>query len=143
MGIDLQMMQQLTGINFIFYYGVVYFTSLHTISNPFLISLIRTLVNVCSTPISFWMVERFGRRNLLICGGTEVISQYIVGNLGVTAGQDKGPDTNKAATFAMIAFNLHQHFHVRLNLVTLRVGRFWRDIPTLYQIPWCWAVNCL
>jgi MFS family permease len=36
MGIGLQMMQQLTGINFIFYYGVVFFTSLHTISNPFL-----------------------------------------------------------------------------------------------------------
>jgi sugar porter (SP) family MFS transporter len=105
MGIGLQMMQQLTGINFIFYYGVVYFTSLHTIDNPFLISLITTLVNVCSTPISFWMVERFGRRNMLICGGTGmVISQYVVGILGVTAGQDKGTETNKAATSAMIAF---------------------------------------
>ena len=36
MGIGLQMMQQLTGINFIFYYGVVFFTSLGTIKNPFL-----------------------------------------------------------------------------------------------------------
>jgi hypothetical protein len=104
-GIGLQMMQQLTGINFIFYYGVVFFTSLNTISNPFLISLITTLVNVLSTPISFWMVERFGRRNLLIFGGTGmVISQYIVGIIGVTVGQDKGKDTNKAAVSAMIAF---------------------------------------
>jgi MFS family permease len=39
MGIGLQMMQQLTGINFIFYYGVVFFTSLGTISNPFLSKL--------------------------------------------------------------------------------------------------------
>jgi MFS family permease len=126
-GIGLQMMQQLTGINFILYYGklirllpvlltrtitdfsratgVVFFTSLNTISNPFLISLITTLVNVLSTPISFWMVERFGRRNLLIFGGTGmVISQYIVGIIGVTVGQDKGKDTNKAAVSAMIAF---------------------------------------
>ncbi|KAH8783982.1 general substrate transporter [Hyaloscypha finlandica] len=104
-GIGLQMMQQLTGINFIFYYGVVFFKSLNTISNPFLISLITTLVNVLSTPISFWMVERFGRRNLLILGGTGmVISQYIVGIIGVTVGQDKGKDTNKAAVSAMIAF---------------------------------------
>jgi hypothetical protein len=83
-GIGLQMMQQLTGINFIFYYGktpisfqaffhqlltstgVVFFTSLHTISNPFLISLITTLVNVLSTPISFWMVGRcWGKTHFL------------------------------------------------------------------------------
>jgi MFS family permease len=51
------------------------------------------------------MVERFGRRNLLIFGGTGmVISQYIVGIIGVTVGQDKGKDTNKAAVSAMIAF---------------------------------------
>jgi len=105
LGIGLQMMQQLTGINFIFYYGVVFFKSLNTISNPFLISLITTLVNVCSTPLSFWMVERYGRRNLLLVGGTGmVIAQYIVGIVGVTVGQDKGPDTNTAAVSAMIAF---------------------------------------
>jgi len=105
LGIGLQMMQQLTGINFIFYYGVVFFKSLNTISNPFLISLITTLVNVLSTPLSFYIVERFGRRNLLIFGGTGmVISQYIVGIVGVTVGQDKGPATNKSAVSAMIAF---------------------------------------
>ncbi|KAF8866998.1 general substrate transporter [Acephala macrosclerotiorum] len=105
LGIGLQMMQQLTGINFIFYYGVVFFKSLNTISNPFLISLITTLVNVCSTPLSFWMVERYGRRNLLLVGGTGmVIAQYIVGIVGVTVGQDKGADTNTAAVSAMIAF---------------------------------------
>lgn len=103
-------MQQLTGINFIFYYGVVFFKSLKTISNPFLISLITTLVNVLSTPLSFWMVERFGRRNLLIVGGTGmVIAQYITGIIGVTAGQIKqdaaGNDIiNKPAVSAMIAF---------------------------------------
>ncbi|TVY46140.1 High-affinity glucose transporter [Lachnellula subtilissima] len=105
LGIGLQMMQQLTGINFIFYYGVVFFASLKTISNPFLISLVTTLVNVLSTPVSFWMVERFGRRNLLIFGGTGmVISQYIVGIIGITVGGDKGDQTNKAAVAAMIAF---------------------------------------
>jgi len=37
-GILMQMMQQLTGINFIFYFGAVFFQSLGAISNPFLIS---------------------------------------------------------------------------------------------------------
>lgn len=99
----MQMMQQLTGINFIFYFGTVFFTSLGTISNPFLISLITTLVNVCSTPLSFYTVERFGRRKLLIVGATGmVIMQFIVGIIGVTAGRFE--KHNNAAVSAMIAF---------------------------------------
>lgn len=99
----MQMMQQLTGINFIFYFGTVFFTSLGTISNPFLITLITTLVNVCSTPVSFWTVERFGRRKILIIGGSGmVIMQFIVGIIGVTAG--RASVNNHAAVSAMIAF---------------------------------------
>ncbi|KAK5130436.1 hypothetical protein LTR08_002135 [Meristemomyces frigidus] len=87
-GILMQMMQQLTGINFIFYFGVVFFQSLGSISNPFLISLITTLVNVCSTPVSFWLIERLGRRTILLWGGSGmVIAQFIVGIIGVTAGK--------------------------------------------------------
>ena len=99
----MQMMQQLTGINFIFYFGTVFFTSLGTITNPFLITLITTLVNVCSTPISFYTVERFGRRTLLIVGATGmVIMQFIVGIIGVTAGKES--KNNHAAVSAMVAF---------------------------------------
>ena len=103
LGILMQMMQQLTGINFIFYFGTVFFQSLGTISNPFLISLVTTLVNVCSTPLSFWMIERFGRRTILIFGAMGmIIAQFIVGIIGVTAGK---PDKNNhAAVSAMIAF---------------------------------------
>lgn len=50
LGIFLQMMQQLTGINFIFYFGPIFFTQLKTIDDPFLISMVTTLVNVLSTP---------------------------------------------------------------------------------------------
>ncbi|ORY23919.1 putative glucose transporter [Naematelia encephala] len=73
LGTSMQMMQQWTGINFIFYFGTVFFQSLGTIHNPFLISLITTLVNVCSTPISFYTIERFGRRNLLIYGAVGMV----------------------------------------------------------------------
>jgi len=41
---------------------------LGTIDDPFLISLVVTLVNVFSTPISFWTMERIGRRSLLVWG---------------------------------------------------------------------------
>lgn len=81
--------------------GVVFFNTLGTISNPFLIQLITTLGNVCSTPISFYIVEKLGRRNILLFGGSVmVISQYIVGIIGVTSGRNGDP----ALVKAMIAF---------------------------------------
>jgi len=80
LGTSMQMMQQWTGVNFIFYFGTTFFQGLGTISNPFLIGLITTLVNVCSTPISFWTIERFGRRPLLIWGALGMlICEFIVG----------------------------------------------------------------
>lgn len=66
LGTSLQMMQQWTGVNFIFYYSTPFLESTGAISNSFLISLIFTLVNVLSTPISFWTIERIGRRPLLM-----------------------------------------------------------------------------
>jgi SP family sugar:H+ symporter-like MFS transporter len=89
LGTSAQMFQQFTGINFIFYFGTTFFNSLHTISNPFLISLITTLVNVCSTPVSFWTVERFGRRPLLIWGALGmVICEFIVAIIGTADGSN-------------------------------------------------------
>ncbi|KAI0508555.1 general substrate transporter [Xylaria bambusicola] len=103
LGAGLQCAQQFTGINFIFYYGPPFFTQLGTIQNPFLISLITTLVNVLSTPISFFTIERFGRRAILICGGIGmVVCQFIIAIVGVTAGRiELG---NNAAVSAMISF---------------------------------------
>jgi sugar porter (SP) family MFS transporter len=103
LGIGMQMMQQLTGINFIFYFGTIFFQQLGSIKNPFLISLITTLVNVCSTPIAFWIVERLGRRTILIYGAMGmIIMQFIVGIIGATAG--KTDKHNTSAVSAMIAF---------------------------------------
>ena len=99
LGTSLQMMQQWTGVNFVFYFGTTFFQELGTISNPFLIGLITTLVNVCSTPISFYTIEKFGRRPLLIYGAAGmVVCQFIVAIVGVTDGQ------SQAAVRAMIAF---------------------------------------
>ena len=99
LGTSIQMMQQWTGINFIFYFGTIFFKSLGTIKNAFLISLITTLVNVCSTPISFYTIERFGRRALLIYGAIGmVVCEYICAIAGVVKPNDP------TATKAQIAF---------------------------------------
>ncbi|KAK3319337.1 putative transporter protein [Apodospora peruviana] len=103
LGAGMQMMQQLTGINFIFYFGTTFFKQLGTISNPFFTSLVTTLVNVVSTPLSFWSIEYFGRRFLLIWGSIGmIVMQYIVGIIGVTAGT--GDQHDSPAVKAMIAF---------------------------------------
>lgn len=100
LGTSLQMMQQWTGVNFIFYFGTRFFIQLGSIKNPFLISLITTLVNVCSTPISFWTIERFGRRPLLIYGALGMLTcQFLVAIIGTCVST-----SNSSATSAMIAF---------------------------------------
>ncbi|KAK5102763.1 hypothetical protein LTS08_003563 [Lithohypha guttulata] len=90
LGTSLQMFQQFTGVNFIFYYSTTFFALLNLGVDPFLLSLVTTLVNVFSTPISFWTVEHFGRRPLLIYGALGMaISQFIVAIAGTAAGTNK------------------------------------------------------
>ncbi|KDQ08292.1 hypothetical protein BOTBODRAFT_118938 [Botryobasidium botryosum FD-172 SS1] len=104
LGTSLQMMQQWTGVNFIFYYSTPFLQSTGAIKNTFLISLIFTLVNVCSTPISFWTIERFGRRPLLVWGALGMlICQFLVAIIGVTAGFNK---THIDASGSPIANNI-------------------------------------
>jgi len=90
LGTSMQMMQQWTGVNFIFYYSTPFLQSTGAIDNVFLISLIFTLVNVCSTPISFYTIEKFGRRPILVWGALGMlICQFLVAIIGVTVGFNK------------------------------------------------------
>jgi len=113
----MQMMQQWTGVNFIFYYSTPFLKSTGAISDTFLISMVFTIINVCSTPISFWTVERFGRRTILFWGALGMlICQFLVAIIGVTVGfnythpapTEADPDAtlanNISAVNAQIAF---------------------------------------
>ncbi|KAL2266748.1 hypothetical protein VTJ83DRAFT_6100 [Remersonia thermophila] len=87
LGTSMQMMQQWTGVNFIFYYSTPFLKSTGAIENSFLMSMVFTIINVCSTPISFWTVERFGRRSILFWGALGMlICQFLVAVIGVTVG---------------------------------------------------------
>jgi MFS transporter, SP family, sugar:H+ symporter len=97
-GCALQALQQLTGVNFIFYYGTSYFQR-SGISNPFIISVITDVVNVCSTIPGLYLVEKWGRRPLLLFGAIGMsISQLIVASVGTAHPNDQ--TSNKA----LIAF---------------------------------------
>lgn len=97
-GTMLQFFQQATGINFIFYYNTTFFQQVG-IQNPFLISLISTVVNVCSTPFAFVTIERFGRRPLLIWGAVGMtVCELIIAIVGTA---DAG---SQAAHYCLIVF---------------------------------------
>ena len=98
-GCLLQALQQLTGVNFIFYYGTSFFQN-SGIKNPFVISLITSCVNVGSTFPGLYLVEKWGRRNLLLFGAIGMaVCQFIVAITGTVAGIDNLP-----AQKALIAF---------------------------------------
>ena len=63
-GIGVQFFQQCSGINFIFYYGVNFFSSTG-INNYYIMSFITYLVNVIFTVPGIMMIDVVGRRPLL------------------------------------------------------------------------------
>lgn len=81
-GCGLQILQQLTGCNFIFYYGTTFFQNIG-IRSPFVIQLITNVVNVVSTLPGMVLVEAFGRRKLLMIGATGMaVCQLIMAIVG-------------------------------------------------------------
>merc|ERR1712098_467864 len=119
----------------------------------FLISLIFTLVNVCSTPISFWTVERFGRRPLLIYGALGMlICQFLVAIIGVSVGfnhthpDPSDPDTsianNISAVNAQIAFIAIFIFFFA-STWSWCLDRHRRDLPSPHPLSRCRSLHCL
>ncbi|KAF9736122.1 hypothetical protein PMIN06_006491 [Paraphaeosphaeria minitans] len=98
-GCLLQSLQQLTGVNFIFYYGTKFFQGAG-FKNSFVISMITSAVNVGSTFPGLYMVEKLGRRNLLLFGAIGMaVCQFIVAITGTVVGTG-----NLAAQNSMVAF---------------------------------------
>ena len=97
-GCLIQALQQLTGVNFIFYYGTSFFQN-SGIGNPFIVTMITSAVNVTSTLPGLWMVEKWGRRPLLLFGAIGMcVSQFIVAAVGTALPNDL------AANRSLIAF---------------------------------------
>ncbi|KAI9668799.1 MAG: High-affinity glucose transporter rgt2 [Alyxoria varia] len=101
-GCLLQALQQLTGVNFIFYYGTSYFTSAG-FSDSFIITVITSCVNVASTFPGLYLVEKWGRRNLLMFGAIGMfVCQYIVAIVGTVEGTENIPAQKAAIAFICI-----------------------------------------
>lgn len=98
MGTTIQALQQLTGVNFIFYYGPTFFKA-SGIGNEFLIGLATNIVNVGMTFPGIFLIDIVGRRKMLITGALVMASsQFLVAIIGVAK-----PDSD-AANKSLIAF---------------------------------------
>ena len=98
-GIFIQAFQQLTGINFIIYYGTVFFQN-SGIHNPFLTAIAINIINTFMTIPGMWGVERFGRRRLLLVGAAGMCAcEFLVAIIGVTIST-----SNTAGQKVLIAF---------------------------------------
>ncbi|KAJ6782138.1 hypothetical protein PWT90_11140 [Aphanocladium album] len=107
-GCALQALQQLTGINFIFYYGTKYFEK-SGVDNPFIVQMITSAINVVSTIPGLYATDKWGRRPLLLFGAIGMcISQFIVAMCGtLSSTQDANgivQSTNKDGQKAAVAF---------------------------------------
>jgi sugar porter (SP) family MFS transporter len=97
-GCGLQILQQLTGCNFIFYYGTTFFSN-NGFSTPFTLQMITNSVNTLSTFPGMFLVESWGRRRLLLVGAAGMaVSQLVVAIVGTVL-----PDTY-SANMVLIAF---------------------------------------
>lgn len=102
MGVNLQGLQQLTGVNFVFYFGTTFFQQAG-LQNPFIINLATNIVNVGSTIPGIFLIEIIGRRKLLLAGsGIMSVSQLIVAIVGVAASTNSGAANNVLVAFICI-----------------------------------------
>ncbi|OXB35168.1 hypothetical protein LQV05_001196 [Cryptococcus neoformans] len=98
-GMALQALQQLTGVNFIFYYGTTFFSN-SGISNPFLTTIATNVVNVGMSVPGMLAADRIGRRPLMMYGAAGMaVSQLIVAAVGVAV-----DTSNQAGQKALVGF---------------------------------------
>ncbi|THY45144.1 general substrate transporter [Aureobasidium pullulans] len=101
-GCLLQALQQLTGVNFIFYFGTSFFTN-SGIDKPFVISMITSTVNTVSTFPGLYAVDKFGRRSTLLGGAIGMtVCQFIVAITGTVADIDNMPAQRTLIAFVCI-----------------------------------------
>lgn len=103
-GITLQALQQLTGANFIFFYGNTVFTATG-LSNSFITEIVMGTVNVATGILALWVVHHFRRRVLMIVGGVCTTICFLnFASIGHFVLDRENPQNTPRAGAAMIIF---------------------------------------
>jgi MFS transporter, SP family, sugar:H+ symporter len=114
-GIGIAALQQFVGINVIFYYGNVLWESVgFTQQDAMKTSVLSSVVNIASTVIAIALVDRLGRKPLLLAGSIGMfVTLGIMAAIFGTAGLDSNgnPEIGGAKAYiAVISANLYVVF---------------------------------
>ncbi|KSU53282.1 sugar porter family MFS transporter [Microbacterium enclense] len=109
-GIILSAFQQFVGINVIFYYSTTLWKAVgFQESDSLLISVITSVTNVLVTLVAIFLVDRVGRKPILLTGSVLMTVSLAAMALSFTFAQGSGDDVSLPApwgTIALIAANL-------------------------------------
>ncbi|WP_084622258.1 sugar porter family MFS transporter [Demequina oxidasica] len=98
-GVLLSVFQQFVGINVIFYYSTSLWSSVG-IENPFLTSTITSITNIVVTIVAIMLVDKIGRRLLLLIGSTGMFLSLGLMAIAFSNATSEIVDGNDVATFA-------------------------------------------
>lgn len=88
-GIVFAAIAQLTGINIIFYYAPLIFEKTHVGGSVLFQTVLTGVVNLIFTIIAFWLIDRVGRKKLLLAGSAVMgICMFLIGILFYTDNLD-------------------------------------------------------
>lgn len=111
-GLGLAVLQQLVGINVIFYYGTILWQSAgFGESDAFLTSLIASIINLLMTIVAIVLIDRIGRKPLLLIGSIGMV--FTLGTLALCFmfGTDaSGSLVGSSGIIALVAANLYVTF---------------------------------
>ncbi len=110
-GLGLAILQQLVGINVIFYYGTMLWQSVgFGESDAFLTSVISSAVNLVMTVVAILLIDKIGRKPLLLIGSIGMaVTLSTLTVCFMSAGAD-GSLPGMSAVIALIAANLYITF---------------------------------
>lgn len=129
-GMMLQFLQQLNGQNFYYYYGDTFFQSAGTTLDPYAIQTILGAVSVAGTIPALYLIEKVGRRRLLLIGALwQAVCALIAGLSGHFLLNKPGTPAseltsrNKQGGDVLIAFAVFQ---------LIGFSTFWGPTPWVY-----------
>ncbi|RWR15699.1 MFS transporter [Microbacterium enclense] len=118
-GIILSVFQQFVGINVIFYYSTSLWRAVgFDESNSLLIGVITSITNVLVTLIAIWLVDRVGRKPLLLVGSALMALSLGVMALAFSFATGSGQDVSLPGAWGPVAL-------VAANLFVVGFGASW------------------
>lgn len=121
-GVTLSVFQQFVGINVIFYYSTTLWRSVgFDDSDAFLVSTITAVTNVVVTLVAIALVDKVGRRPLLLAGSAGMAVSLVAMALAFTQATGSGDDVSLPGACGTVAL-------VGANLFVVSFGASWGPV---------------